>query len=89
MNSNGHIPAVENDDVEWIDLKEASELTGYHPDHIKRLLRRELVRGRKRGGWWVDKESLLLYMAMVEKLGTSRFGPGGKERVQEELERGK
>ena len=69
--------AVELDDMEWIDLAEASELAGYHPDHIKRLLRHGLVLGRKRGGWWVDKESLIAYVAIMQELGTKKYAPGG------------
>lgn len=82
MNSNGNAPAPA-DDMEWIDLQEASALAGYHPDHVKRLLRRGLVRGRKRGGWWVEKDSLLDYIELVKTLGTSRFGPGGIERAKQ------
>lgn len=74
---NSEHPTVELDDMEWIDLAEASELAGYHPDHIKRLLRRGLVRGRKRGGWWVDKESLEAYIVTMQELGTKKYAPSG------------
>ena len=74
---NSEHPTVELDDMEWIDLAEASELAGYPPDHIKRLLRRGLVRGRKRGGWWVDKESLEAYIVTMQELGTKKYAPSG------------
>lgn len=77
MHTNGKHPPAQTDDMEWIDLQEASALAGYHPDHVKRLLRRGLVRGRKRGGWWVDKESLEAYVTTMQLLGSKKYDPGG------------
>lgn len=76
MKTNGSSPAPA-DDMEWIDLQEASAQAGYHPDHVKRLLRRGLVRGRKRGGWWVDKESMEAYITTMQQLGSKKYDPGG------------
>jgi len=46
-----------------ITLKEATEVSGYHPVYMRRLLRSGRVIGRKYGiGWYVDKSSLLFYM---------------------------
>lgn len=70
---------------DWIDVREAAEKAGYHPDHLRRLIRHGTIKAEKRGTmWWIDKASLLEYMTMIESLGTSRFGPGGIERALQE-----
>jgi excisionase family DNA binding protein len=70
---------------DWIDVTEAAEKAGYHPNHLRRLIHQGKIAAQKRGTmWWVDKGSLLQYMATVEELGTSRFGPGGTERALRE-----
>lgn len=72
---------------DWIDVKEAAEKAGYHPDHLRRLIRQKKIEATKRGTmWWIDKDSLLEYMATIEALGTSRFGPGGIERALQDQE---
>jgi excisionase family DNA binding protein len=69
---------------DWIDVSEAAEKAGYHPDHLRRLIRQGKIGAKKRGTmWWIDKASLLEYMATVEELGNSRFGPGGIERAKQ------
>lgn len=75
---NGSTPAVvEIDDMEWIDVKEASELSGFHPEHVRRLMRQGKIKGRKRGVWWINRDSLEAYLKLVEELGSKRFDPRG------------
>ncbi len=60
---------------EWITVNEAAHLTGYNEEHITRLCRQGKVKARKYViVWQVNRESLLDYMAKVEKLGEKR-GP--------------
>jgi excisionase family DNA binding protein len=60
---------------DWITTREASQLSGYHPEHVRELLREGKVRGRKFGDvWQVDRANLLAYVRSVEKLGAKR-GP--------------
>lgn len=70
---NGHIIADWASMPDWIDVSEAAAKAGYHPDHLRRLIRQGRIEAKKRGTmWWVDKASLLDYMATVEELGTKK-----------------
>jgi excisionase family DNA binding protein len=60
---------------EWITTAEAAELTGYHRNHILRLLEGGKVKAQKWGiQWQVSRSSLLAYVRTVEKTGAKR-GP--------------
>ncbi len=61
--------------TEWITTQEAAELSGYHPDHLRRLIRAGVVKGQKFGiVWQVDRTSLLAYMREAEKSEDKRRG---------------
>ena len=61
--------------VDWITTAEASKVSGYHLNHVRRLLRAGEVIGRKWGAaWMVSRESLLKYMKSIEAKGDRR-GP--------------
>ena len=50
-------------EIEYITTEESSRLTGYDPQHIRRLLRSGKVKGQKFGRtWMIDKQSLLAYL---------------------------
>ena len=60
---------------DWITTTEASEISSYHPDHIRRLVRDGRIRAKKFGPvWQVSKESLEKYILHQEDLGMKR-GP--------------
>ena len=60
---------------DWITTSEASELSGYHPDYVRKLLQSHKVDGRKWGhAWMVSYSSLLAYLKKVEERGEKR-GP--------------
>ena len=60
---------------EWITTREAAEISGYHADHVRELLRAGKVEARKFGEvWQIDRGSLLAYVHNVEKIGAKR-GP--------------
>ena len=62
---------------EWITSKEAAELSGYHPDHLRRLIRAGEINGRKFGiVWQISRESLLAYLKQAEESTDKRRGPG-------------
>jgi excisionase family DNA binding protein len=47
---------------EWITTTKAAELTGYHAEHLRRLIRGGKVKARKFGIiWQVDRASLEAY----------------------------
>ncbi|MCL4872006.1 MAG: hypothetical protein KJ063_23850 [Anaerolineae bacterium] len=60
---------------EWITTNEAAELSGYHPDYIRKLLLANRVNGRKFGPTWqVDKQDFLDYLKRMDQQGEKR-GP--------------
>ncbi len=61
--------------ADWITTKEAAELTGYHRNHVLRLLETGRVKAQKWGiQWQVSRSSLLAYVKKTGKLGGKR-GP--------------
>jgi excisionase family DNA binding protein len=60
---------------EWLTTQEAAELSGYHPEHIRRLLRSGHLPARKWGqAWMISRDSLLEYLKTIEAKGKKR-GP--------------
>jgi len=63
------------DNSEWITVAKAAQLSGYNEEHITRLCRQGKIDARKYSiVWQVNRDSLLEYVAKVEKLGRKR-GP--------------
>ena len=61
--------------AEWISVTEAASLSGYHPEHLRELIRAGRVKARKIVTvWQIDRASLLAYVRKAEKLGEKR-GP--------------
>jgi len=55
---------------EWISVKAAAEYTGYTPRHIRLLLTKGLVKGRKFGrDWFTTREALDQYLATNPRPG--------------------
>lgn len=54
---------------DWITIREAAELTGYHKDYIATLVRRGKLRNRKKedGKLWVSKAEVTEYMERYAK----------------------
>lgn len=62
--------------VDWITTREAVELSGYHPDHLRRLIRAGDVDARKFGiVWQVSRQSLLTYLKEAQDSTDKRRGP--------------
>lgn len=60
----------------WIPIKEASDLSGYHPQYLRELIRGEKIRARKSGmGWAVEKGSLEQYIAEAGESDDKWRGP--------------
>ena len=61
---------------DWITTREAVELSGYHPDHLRRLIRSNEITGRKFGiVWQVSRQSLLGYLQSAQDSQDKRRGP--------------
>lgn len=64
-----------NDD-EWLTTEQAAELSGYHPEHLRRLLKSGDIEGRKVSiVWLIKRRSLLDYIASAKQSGDKRRGP--------------
>ncbi len=65
---------------EWITVREAAQLSGYHIEHVRRLTRTGDVQARKFATvWQVNRKSLLGYLGRVAQLGERRGPkPGSK-----------
>ena len=60
---------------DWITTQQAAELSGYHTNYIRRLIREGRVKARRFGPvWQVSRASLLDYVRKAEKAGEKR-GP--------------
>ena len=60
---------------DWITVREAARISGYHIEHIRRLTRTGEVKARKFATvWQVDRKSLFAYLRRVNELGERR-GP--------------
>ncbi len=60
---------------DWISTTEAALLSGYHVNHVRRLIKADKVKGKKWGrDWMVSRSSLLAYIDKAEKSGAKR-GP--------------
>ena len=61
------------DKEEWITVNEASKVSGYHPEHITRLIREGRIKARKFSiVWQVEQASLLAYVSKAETRGEKR-----------------
>jgi hypothetical protein len=57
-------------DSEMITVSEASDLSGYTPQHVRLLIRQGLINARRAGGiWLVEASSLQDYLANAPKPG--------------------
>lgn len=58
---------------DWISTREAVKLSGYHVEHLRKLIREGRIKGRKfMILWLVDRRSLLAYLREQAKRGERR-----------------
>jgi excisionase family DNA binding protein len=63
---------------DWISVQEAAELSGYHPEQIRRLIRQGRIKAERKGAmFWIDHEALRAFLQTAEKARASdkRYGP--------------
>jgi len=59
--------------IDWITTKDACEISGYHPDHLRVLIRSGKIQAKKFGPvWQVSKGSLLLFIESAKAKGEKR-----------------
>ena len=53
---------------EWITVSEAAKLSGYHPEHVRRLVREGAISAKKFSiVWMVNRDALLAYIKSQKK----------------------
>ncbi len=58
---------------DWITTREAVKLSGFHPDHLRTLIRSGRINGRKYFVvWQVSRRSLVRYLEEQGKRGERR-----------------
>ena len=61
---------------DWLTTQQAAELSGYHSNHLRRLLRSGEIEGRKWGqSWQISRNSLNNYLKKAEQDDDKRRGP--------------
>ena len=68
----------------WISTDEAAELSGYHTDYIRQLVRRSKIKANRKGTmYWIDRESFLDFLNKEKKAQSQdrRHGPHGTPKT--------
>ena len=64
---------------EWLSVNDAAEISGYHPEYIRRLIRNGEVEARKFSiVWQVRRESLESYIQSANSQSDRRYTPKSK-----------
>lgn len=67
--------AIMNGD-RWITTQQAADLSGYHVNHIRRLIRAGAITAQKVSiVWLIERQSLLDYIALTAESSDKRRGP--------------
>lgn len=67
-------------DNDWITVNDAAKLSGYHPEHLRRLIRENAIKARKISIiWLVERDSLLAYIEKANSTGDGRYSPRGNK----------
>lgn len=63
-------------DDEWLTIQQASELSGYHAEYLRIIVRAGKLDAHKFGSVWaISRKSLLSYLQTAEKSEDRRHGP--------------
>jgi excisionase family DNA binding protein len=66
--------------TDWMTIPEGAKLFGYHPEHLRELIRDGKIAAVKKGNaWWVDRRSLTRYVKTAQKTDDKRHGPKGSK----------
>jgi hypothetical protein len=63
-------------DGEWLTVQEAAKISGYHPEYIRRLLRKRKFFAKKFSVVWMIKQTALIaYLEKARRTGDGRYKP--------------
>lgn len=64
---------------DWITTSDAASLSGFHPEHIRELVREKKIKAQKWSrDWQISRASLIRYLEATRKAGNKR---GPKKRL--------
>lgn len=67
---------------EWLSVREAAKLSGYHPEYIRRLIRDDEIEARKFSiVWQIKRKSLEAYIESASSQEDKRYIPKSKKGV--------
>jgi len=59
----------------WLTTREAAELSGYHVNYMRRLIRGGRIKAEKKGAaWWVDASAFRSYIEAAQQKADRRYG---------------
>ena len=58
---------------DYITTEEAAEISGFHINYIRRLVRAGKVKADKKGVWLIYRKDLDRYLQEMKALGSERF----------------
>lgn len=63
---------------DWITTSEAAQVSGYHPEYIRKLARQGRIGAEKKGrDWWIDRDRLREYVDLASQLGAQKHAGMG------------
>jgi hypothetical protein len=71
---------------DWITTLAASQISGYHIERIRELVREGVIKARKFGPiWQISKQSLIEYLKSLEETQDRRRGPKPKKGLDNNI----
>ncbi|MBC8548160.1 MAG: helix-turn-helix domain-containing protein [Anaerolineales bacterium] len=66
-------------ETKWITTGEACQISDYHPDHLRVLIRARKIRAQKFGPvWQIDHDSLVSFLEASKEKGQKR----GRKKIK-------
>ncbi len=66
--------------TEWLSLRQAAEISGYHPDYLRDMIRQGEIKGRNLVFFWqVERSSLEAFSKQTHSHRDRRWGPKGPD----------
>jgi len=84
-------PTIMPDMTDWLSVEEAAEKSGYHPEYLRRLLRKNTKLAKtgyvpffeavkKASVWLIEPKSFDTYCQKMNEMGTGKHDPTRKPK---------
>ena len=68
-------------DDDWLTIQQAAELSGYHAEYLRIIVREGKLTAHKFGPVWaISKEALMTFLKIAENSSDRRHGPKIKKK---------